>query len=338
MRALSARDGWTGTSCSGIVAEVTGAAGQDRPSLRFGLVGTGYWARVAHAPALASAAGIEFTGVWGRDPRKAGALATTHHAAAHSDYGAFLADVDAVAFSVPPDVQGELALRAAHAGKHLLLEKPLCTEAATARALAQAVDDAEVASVVFFTARFQSDIRAWLANAEGGGWAGGQVVWLGSALAGASPFNTPWRQQKGGLWDLGPHALSLLWPGLGPVQSVTARGGACGVSHLILRHEGGATSTVTVTLEAAPADDRLECYLWGRSGRSAAPALAADPVPALRQALAELVANVRAGATAHPCDVRFAADVTLVLVQAQQQIDERRADQDLRSPPDARQS
>ena len=46
--------------------------------LRFGLVGTGYWARIAHAPALASTEGIELAGVWGRDPRAAAALAAEH--------------------------------------------------------------------------------------------------------------------------------------------------------------------------------------------------------------------------------------------------------------------
>jgi predicted dehydrogenase len=34
--------------------------------LRFGLVGTGHWARITHAPALASTAGIELAAVWGR--------------------------------------------------------------------------------------------------------------------------------------------------------------------------------------------------------------------------------------------------------------------------------
>jgi len=32
-------------------------------SLRFGLVGTGHWARITHAPALASTNGIDFTAV-----------------------------------------------------------------------------------------------------------------------------------------------------------------------------------------------------------------------------------------------------------------------------------
>ena len=43
--------------------------------LRFGLVGTGYWARIAHAPALASTEGIEFAAVWGRDGTAAAELA-----------------------------------------------------------------------------------------------------------------------------------------------------------------------------------------------------------------------------------------------------------------------
>ena len=50
--------------------------------LRFGLVGTGYWARTAHAPALASAEGIEFTAVWGRDQQAAAGLAAAHQATA----------------------------------------------------------------------------------------------------------------------------------------------------------------------------------------------------------------------------------------------------------------
>lgn len=286
-------------------------------------MGTGYWARIAHAAALDSTPGIQFSGVWGRDPLKAGALASSFQTAAHTDYGTFLADVDAVAFSVPPDVQSELAVRAANAGKHLLLEKPISTDEGAADALAQAVDDAQVASVVFFTARFQSDIRAWLADVADRNWTGGQAVWLGSALTESSPFDTPWRRAKGGLWDLGPHAVSLLWAGLGPVVSVTADGGAGGVSHLILQHAGGAASAVTVTLQGPPDADRLDVYLWDQAGRSAAPALAADPVPALRLALAELAANARTGTTAHACDARFGRDVTRLLAQAQHQIDAR---------------
>jgi predicted dehydrogenase len=293
--------------------------------VRFGLAGTGYWAQVAHARALAATAGAEFVAVWGRNPDRTASLAASHGATAHSDFDAFLSDVDAVAFSLPPDVQSELAVRAAAAGKHLLLEKPVALSAASADALAAAVTAGGVASVVFFTARFQPDIRTWLAEVAAAPWSGAHAVWLGSAVAGASPFNTRWRQREGGLWDLGPHALSVLTPALGPVLSVLAGGGPGDVSHLILRHAGGPTSTVTVTLQAPPGLDGFDLALWGERGRSLLPPLADDPLTALVTALSELIAAADSGDRAHPCDVHFGAAVTRLLADARQQIDARRA-------------
>jgi predicted dehydrogenase len=300
--------------------------GSAERSLRFGLVGTGYWARIVHGPALKSTPGIEFTAVWGRNPLAAGALADPFGATAHSDFGTFLADVDAVSFCVPPDVQSALAVQAANAGKHLLLEKPIALSSDAAEALALAVEDAQVASVVFFTQRFQPKVRAWLADVATGNWAGGYAIWLGSALAEYSPFDTPWRRVRGALWDLGPHAVSLLSASLGPVVSVLADSGPADVTHLIMHHDGGATSTVTVTLSAPSSVDGLDLSLWGRSGRSQAPVRGGDAIAALRIALSELAQNVWSGSVSHPCDVRFGRDVTSILAQAQRQLDARRGE------------
>src|SRR5215469_8007491 len=292
--------------------------------LRFGLVGTGYWARITHAPALASTEGIDFAAVWGRNPDAAAALAAEHGATAYPDLGALISSVDAVAFAVPPGVQSAIATRAAREGKHLMLEKPIATSEADADELVSAVQDGGVASVVFFTARFQADVRAWLAEAANTDrWAGGSAVWLGTAWQADSPFNTPWRREMGGLWDVAPHAVSLLWASLGPVVSVTADAGRDDLSYLILHHEGGATSTVTATLSASEAAACFELWLWGEHGRSAAPPEPPRPVAALRVALTELAGNARAGQTAHPCDVRFGRDVGRVLAEAQRQIDAR---------------
>jgi predicted dehydrogenase len=291
--------------------------------LRFGLVGTGHWAQVTHAPALAGTDGIEFTAVWGRNAEAARALAARHRAAGYGDLDEFLAAVDCVAFSVPPDVQAEVAARAASAGKHLLLEKPIATSMAAADALADAVARAGVASVVFFTARFQPGVRTWLAEVAGQpGWRGGFLIWLGTSLRQSSPFNTPWRRDKGGLWDLGPHAVSLLWACLGPVTGVTADHGRADVTHLVLHHQSGATSIVTVTLSAPPDAAAIEMSIWGDPGRWAAPTTL-HPVAALQVALAELAANARAGRLDHPCDVRFGRDVVGVLAAAQRQLDAR---------------
>ncbi len=302
--------------------------------LRFGLVGTGYWARTAHAPALASTEGIELAGVWGRDRQAAASLAQAHGATPHADIDALLAAVDAVAFAVPPDVQAPIAVTAARAGKHLLLEKPLAFSEAEADELVEAVAQSQVASVVFFTLRFQAEMRAWLADVTArGGWLGGIASWFGSSLLESSPFNTPWRREKGGLWDIAPHVISLLWAGLGPVTAVTADGGPVDVAHLILHHQGGATSAVTVSQAAGEAAAEFEAFVWGGSGRSAAPPGASDPLPPLRTALSELVSNVRSGRTEHPCDARFGRDVGRVIAEAQRQIAQRRQGSGVKAAP-----
>ena len=114
--------------------------------MRFGLVGTGPWATMAHGPGLLAASNVELVGVWGRSLEKAEALAASLGVTAYGDYDALLADVDAVAFAVPPDIQAEMAMTAARAGKHLLLDKPIAVDVEDARALRDATAAAGVAS------------------------------------------------------------------------------------------------------------------------------------------------------------------------------------------------
>ncbi len=289
--------------------------------LRFGLVGTGYWATICHAPALASAEGISFEAVWGRNAGAAAALAGRFGVTACESVDDLLDRVDGVVFSVPPDVQSEIAVRAASAGKHLLLEKPIALTAADAQRLADAVEQAGVAALVFFTARYQPDVRAWLAQVAGGDWTSGSMVWLGDALHADNPFNTPWRRDKGALWDLGPHAVSLLTACLGPVTSVTAVGGRADLVHLTFGHADGATSTVTTTLNATPQAECYELSLWGDSGRLEAPVETAQAADAARVALTELKAAIPDAAASHPCNVRFGAQVVAILDEAQRQLD-----------------
>ena len=294
--------------------------------MRFGLVGTGYWAKITHAPALATTPGCSLAAVWGRDASAAQALAEEYGATGYGDFGAFLDEVDAVAFAVPPHVQVPLAIRAAEAGKHLLLEKPIALSLDDADKLAAAVDAAGVASVVFFTWRFNPEIRAWLTDEQarggwsGSGWAGGVALFLGTALQPGNPFNTPWRHEKGALWDLGPHLVGMLWACLGPVTEVTAVAGKADVTHLVLRHDTGVTSTLTCTQSAPEAAAGVTVFVWGEAGRSVMPVDLVDSVAALRTAAAELMAIAAAGATAHPCDVRFGRDITRVLADAQAQL------------------
>ena len=51
-----------------------------RMPVRFGLVGTGYWARELHAVGVAGHPDAELAAVWGRDAGKAEAVAGPHGA------------------------------------------------------------------------------------------------------------------------------------------------------------------------------------------------------------------------------------------------------------------
>jgi predicted dehydrogenase len=282
--------------------------------MRFGVLGTGFWAQHVHAAALAAHPSAELVGVWGRDLAKAKSVGAEFDVAGFADVDELLAQVDAVAIALPPDVQAPLAVRAAEAGKHLLLEKPIALDVAAADRVAQAVDAARVASVVFFTFRFQAATSTWLTQAARTTLAGGHASWLGS-LAG-SPFDSsPWRKERGALWDIGPHALSLLVPALGPVLSVQAGAGLGDTVHLVLTHRDGVASTVSLSHTVAPMSAGIEFFVHGDAGRLVLLPETGEAVDAFGTAVDELIAAALTGG-AHPCDAAFGRDVVAVLAAA----------------------
>ena len=295
--------------------------------MRFGLVGTGYWAKMTHAPALASTPGAELTAVWGRDPAATAALAAACGARAHQDIDAFLASVDAVAFAVPPHVQAPLAIRAAQAGKHLLLEKPVTLSVDDADRLVAAVDEAGVASVVFFTWRFNTEIRAWLTDEQArGGWSARGLVRrcrdLARNLAAAGqPVQHPVATGEGR--TLGPrpaprrHAMGLPWPrhrgdrrggqgGRNPPGAAARH--RCDVhGDLHAERPGGGRRASPSSSGARPAARSCPWTSSTRSQRCAPPPPSSSRWP-------------RPVSTAHPCDVRFGREITRVLAAAQAQL------------------
>jgi predicted dehydrogenase len=289
--------------------------------MRFGLFGTGPWAHYAHAPALAAHPDVELVGVWGRNPDKAAELAAQVGTKPYTEIEDLLADVDAVAIALPPDVQAPLALRAARAGKHLLLDKPVAFTAAEADEIAAAVAEGDLASVVFFTRRLMPPVAEFLAEAAAtGGWREARVDHLGSIFTDDNPFGqSPWRKESGGLWDVGPHALAMLLPVLGPVVEVTAMAGPHDMTHVLARHESGAISTLTLTVDAAPAAAREETIFAGEAGVRAVPEAEWAPTEALARAIDQLLAAAAGGSPAE-LDVRFGAEVTAVLEAAQEAV------------------
>ena len=290
--------------------------------MRFGLVGTGYWARHTQAEALAKEPAVEFVSVWGRNFGRATEVATAFGARPFDDYDAFLTDVDVVAFSLDPDAQAELATRAALAGKHLLLEKPIATSVEAAVRLEAAVEQSSVCSVVFLTRRFEAAQRRWLDDLRReGGWRGAWSLWIADGLVPGSPFESSvWRREKGPIWDIGPHALSILWPVLGPVTAVNAVRGEHDLVHLVFAHQSGATSTASLTLLAPRPARYNEVTFWGTAGRSTMPPTEMSSQEALGVAIRELLDCIKKGDRSHPCGVVFGRQIVEVLASAQRHV------------------
>src|SRR5438445_4230490 len=152
-------------------------ASDDRARLRFGVLGSGYWAWWCHATVLAARPDLEYVGLWGRDPAKVTAAVAHVGGRGYDDLDDLLNAVDVVSIALPPDVQAPLAERAARAGKHLLLDKPLAFDVAAADHVVAAAREAGVATVSFMTFLFQPEAIAWLEHmkrlaAEHGPWEG----------------------------------------------------------------------------------------------------------------------------------------------------------------------
>lgn len=287
--------------------------------MRFGLFGTGPWAHMAHAPGLAAHPGVEFVGVWGRNEAKAAELAERYGVKAYPTIDGLIGDVDAIAVALPPDVQAPIALQAARAGRHMLLDKPVALTPAAATEIADAVAERDLASVVFFTRRFMPGLRQFIEETvRTGGWVEARVDHVGSIYTEGNPFGgSAWRRERGGLWDVGPHAVALVVPVLGPVTEVTGMVGPRDMSHLLLRHESGAISTLTLSVDVPPAAAREEALFAGEAGTATVPPQSWEPVTALGAALDELIAAASGGPRPE-LDVRFGARVTAILAAAEE--------------------
>jgi predicted dehydrogenase len=282
-----------------------------------GLVGAGPWAGMVHAPALAAGPHTRLAGVWARRPEASAELAAEHGAPSFADIEELFDSCEAVAFCVPPDVQAELAMRAAQAGKAVLLEKPLAMDLEGARRLADAIGEAGVASQMVFTMRYTAAARAFLQQVRGLDAFGGYGSFVSSVLSGG-PFATPWRLERGALLDLGPHMVDLLDASLGRVVGVRAHGDPLRWVGLLLEHEGGAVSEASVSMagvgDLPPA--RIEVY--GRHGHALLD-WSTEGDDAFATMVAEFASTVRSGG-GHPLDAQHGLRIQEILASANAQL------------------
>jgi predicted dehydrogenase len=264
--------------------------------LRVGLVGAGPWASMRMGPAVAANPDCELVGVWARRTEPAAALAEQCDTTAFEDFDAMLDEVEAVLFCVPPDVQVELATRAALAGRHLLLDKPVGLTLQQAQALVDVIQRTGVRSQVFFTARYTAETRGFIDQCRTTDLLGIQVTWLTGAVVPGSPFATPWRLSEGVLMDVGPHALDLVEACAGPITEVTLEANTAGLVGITCHHERGALSQMLLSFGAATQTPvwRCEAYDAERSWSHPTPTAEASAIAA-QTALTEFARAVRSG-------------------------------------------
>jgi predicted dehydrogenase len=236
--------------------------------VRFGIIGTGFMARV-HAHAV-RAGGGSVTRLAGSSPERAKEAAGRLHVsevAASVEELVEAPDVDIVSVCTPNNLHGPMAELALAAGKHVICEKPLALTAPEAAHLAGLADRTGRLTAVPFVYRYYPTVRearARIARGDAG------RLWLlhGSYLQDwlASPAATDWRVDpaRGGssraFGDIGVHWCDLMEFVTGhrivELTATTARAhearrdvpvatedGAC----VIFRTDQGATGSVLVS-------------------------------------------------------------------------------------------
>ncbi|MEV5543023.1 Gfo/Idh/MocA family oxidoreductase [Saccharopolyspora shandongensis] len=276
-------------------------------ALRVGVVGAGPWAHRVHGPGLSAHPGTRLAAVWARRPGAAKTFAEPYDAAVVDSFDELLESVDAVAFAVPPAVQADLAPRAAHAGKHLVLEKPLAADPAGAREIVEAVDEAGVAALLMLTRRFAPEVQEWLAGVRGlDGVQGGTGRWLAGGLLAGDYAASEWRQeQDGALIDAGPHAIDLLDAALGEIEQVHfAHRSSDGLWQLVFGHAGDLTSTLTLSLRMPVQPAMVDFAVYGEHGQAPLLGRRTAARECYARMLDDLLGMIREERTEHPCDVR----------------------------------
>src|SRR5580704_775902 len=263
----------------------------------FGIVGTGVIAAM-HADAIATLPGARLVAVTDVATGAATAFVAARGCAAEPGLDDLLArpDVDVVCVCVPSGLHAEVGIRAAKAGKHLVVEKPIDVTLEAADRLIAAARQAGVALTVMSQHRFDPGVTEVKRLIDDG--ALGRLV-LGEASTKwyrtqAYYDSAPWRGTRamdgGALLNQGVHYVDLLRWCMGPAAEVTA---VCATqTHQIevedtalgiVRFASGAVGTILSSTAAFPGfPQRLEITgtngtVTVADGRIVGRALAADP-------------------------------------------------------------
>ena len=229
----------------------------------FGIVGAGIIAAV-HADAIALLPAARLVAVTDVAAGAAREFAAARGCTAEPSLDDLLArrDVDVVCVCVPSGLHAEVGVRAAKAGKHLVVEKPVDVTLEAADRLLAAARQAGVTLTVMSQHRFDPGVTELKRLIDDG--ALGRLV-LGEASTkwyrtqayyDAAPWRGTWAMDGGALLNQGIHYVDLLRWCMGPAVEVTA---VCATQAHDIEVEDTALAIVTFasgavgTISATPA-------------------------------------------------------------------------------------
>ena len=193
-------------------------------ALRAGIVGFGLAGRYFHAPLL-QAAGFAIQGVV--SSRVDEVRAVLPHSTVVPTVEELLQrnDVDLVVIASPNELHEAQASAALRAGKHVVVDKPLCTSATAARELAELAESSGRCLAVFQNRRWDSDlltVRRLIADDRLGTINAWHARWDRYRPVVAERWRERVQPGAGILFDLGSHLIDQVLAVLGPPDWIQA--------------------------------------------------------------------------------------------------------------------
>ncbi len=180
----------------------------------FGSIGTGLWGEM-HAKVYSSSPGVEFKAVCDLREDRAKEIAKKYGAKDYySDYMELLArdDISAVSIATPDFAHTEIAVAAAKAGKHILIEKPLATSVEDCERILAAVKEAgDIKFMVDFHNRWNPPFVNTKSAIEQGQLGKPMLMYIRLSDTIFVPTKMlSWASKSEVVWFVGSHAVDLV--------------------------------------------------------------------------------------------------------------------------------
>lgn len=181
--------------------------------IRYAVVGLGHIAQLAMLPAFAHARrNSELVAIVSDDETKRRQVARQYgldHVYSYDEFDQCLENVDAVYIALPNSMHAEYTIRAARAGVHVLVEKPMAVTVAECRQMVDACDAAGVKLMVAYRLHFE-EINLQAIDLVRKGRLGDPKYFNSSFSMTVRPGNIRTRPETGGgtLYDIGVYCIN----------------------------------------------------------------------------------------------------------------------------------